>query len=628
MRALILPGLLTLAILGPACGDKDEPPESTPVDGGDDGGDDGGEDDTGTPEREYVTVLHTNDWQSHMLGWGPNAEYTPDSTDDDVTVGGLARAKTLIDEIRGSTVHPVILLDGGDWMGGALFQELRATHAVELQVMTALGYDAAVVGNHEFDWGPDGLGELISKGDELGADVPLLLANLAADPDSTEDDGFSVHLESGRVTPTIMLELDNGLSVGVVGLMGYDAYRVAPDAYSLLHSLPEEAAGAHVEALQSEGADLVIALTHSGVRDDIENSPDHVLAAAVPGIDLIVGGHSHTRLPDPLTTDDGTFIVQAGAYTRYVGELVMSREVGGAWEIDSYALHELDDSILGDSEITDMVDGFLAELDAGPLAELGTSFSEPIASIPGDMEVTACAESGLGDLVTDAFRWKLSELDPDNPIDVAFESQGVIRDDLTVGTGGVQGFSDIFRVLPLGYATDDRPGYALVDFYVNAADLEAACEVTASIPAIEGCSYFIEQSGMRCTYDDERGTFSKVLSVEIWDDEVGDYVELDTSGADETLYHVTVDTYVASLMYIIGDLTSGFITLEPKDADGNVVDPTTRIFDADPDTDGVQEVKLWEALRDYTQSFEDTDGDGVPDVPESYTSADGRIIEL
>jgi len=563
-----------------------------------------------------------------MLGWGPNAEYTPDSVDDDLTVGGLARAKTLIDEIRGSTTHPVILLDGGDWMGGALFQELRATHAAELQVMAELGYDAAVVGNHEFDWGPDGLAELITKGDELGADVPLLLANLTADPESEEDDPFSALLESGRVTPTITLELDNGLSIGIVGLMGDDAYTVAPGAYSLIHSLPEDAAGPYVEGLQAEGVDMVIALSHNGVRDDLEKSPDHILADTVPGIDLIVSGHSHTTLADPLTAEDGTLIVQAGAYTRYVGELVMSREVGGDWEMDSYMLHELDDSIMGDADISTMVEGFLTDLDAGPLADLETTFAEPVALIPGNMEITACAESGLGDLITDAYRWKLSELSPDDPIDVAFESQGVIRDDLIAGEGGLQAFSDIFRVLPLGEATDDRPGYALAHFYVNAADLEAACEVSASIPALNGCAYFMEQSGLRCTYDDERGTFSKMQKVEIWDAELGDYVELDTSGADETLYHVAVDTYMASLMYIIGDLTSGFITLEPKDADGNIIDPSTSIFDADPDTDGVQEVKLWEALRDYTRSFEDTDDDGVPEVPDRYLAADGRIIEL
>jgi 2',3'-cyclic-nucleotide 2'-phosphodiesterase (5'-nucleotidase family) len=90
--------------------------------------------DTGTGDGLLrLTILHTNDWQSHMLGQGPNAEYSPDSTNDDSTIGGLARMSTLVSEIRGATDHPVVLYDGGDWMAGALFQLLATTHAAELQ---------------------------------------------------------------------------------------------------------------------------------------------------------------------------------------------------------------------------------------------------------------------------------------------------------------------------------------------------------------------------------------------------------------------------------------------------------------------------------------------------------------
>src|SRR5688572_17335355 len=71
--------------------------------------------DPGDGKQRFV-ILHTNDWQSHMTGWGPNAEYTPETTGDDETVGGLARTRTLIDRIRASTDDQVLLFDGGDWM--------------------------------------------------------------------------------------------------------------------------------------------------------------------------------------------------------------------------------------------------------------------------------------------------------------------------------------------------------------------------------------------------------------------------------------------------------------------------------------------------------------------------------
>jgi len=101
---------------------------------------------------------------------------------------------------------------------------------------------------------------------------------------------------------------------------------------------------------------------------------------------------------------------------------------------------------------------------------------------------------------------------------------------------------------------------------------------------------------------------------------------LDVSDTD-SLHHVAVNSYVASLMNILGSLTFDAIIIEPKLADGTVVEDTsTLLFDKDPDTDGVQEVKLWEALQTYGQSFEDTDGDGVPDVPDRYLEAEGRLV--
>ena len=587
------------------------------------GGDDGGED-SGDPtvEHERITILHTNDWQSHMLGWGPNAEYSPGSVDDDDTVGGLARAATLVDEIRGATTHPVLLLDGGDWMGGALFQELRDSHAAELQVLQAMGYDAVVVGNHELDWGHQGFASLVATADTLGVDVPLLLANLEADPADPDQEAFAALRSSGRVQDSLVLDLDNGLSVGLLGLMGDDAYTVvAPSGRGMVHTLPEEVAPGIVDELRGQGVDLVVAVTHNGVRDDVATSPDHILAASAQ-IDVIVGGHSHTPLPEPLVADSGTVIVQAGAYTRYVGELVLARAPGEAWEVESYTLHELDDSILGDPDITAMVDEFIVELDNGPLAALGTSFSAPVAKIPGDVSRESCAESGLGNLVTDAYRWSLGELDPEHPIDVAFESQGVIRDSMTAGRTGVQGFSDVFRVLPLGEGADGRPGYGLVEFYVTAEELKGVCEVTATISPLYGCSYFIEQSGMRCTWDDDATNFFKMQTVELWDEDAGEYVVLDTEDT-ETLYHVAVDTYVAGLMYVLEDLTLGLIAVSPKDAEGNLVDPLDRVA---VQSDGITELKLWEALRDYSASFEDTDEDGVPDVPERYLEAEGRLV--
>jgi len=128
----------------------------------------------------------------------------------------------------------------------------------------------------------------------------------------------------------------------------------------------------------------------------------------------------------------------------------------------------------------------------------------------------ACIESGLGNLCTDAFRARINAMRPDLPVDFGFESQGVIRDDLLAGATGIQSFADVFRVLPLGYGADGRPGYALVDFWVTAEELVDTCEVTASISPDYGCDYFIEVSGLRCNLDRERAQFNRAQSVDRW----------------------------------------------------------------------------------------------------------------
>lgn len=616
MRSLGLTLLLGLP-LSLACKDK-----------GDDTGDIGDTGDTadgGTVDdgKLRVTILHTNDWQSHMLGHGPNAEYTPDTTGDDPTIGGLARIKTLADEIRGSTTNPVLLLDGGDWMAGDLFQLLGTTHAAELQAMQAMGYDAVTFGNHEFDWGPDALGRIIQAGDANGVTVPILGTNVLPDASDPADDSLEALYDSGRIEHTRVLTLDNGLTVGLMGLVGDEAGGLAPAAAPTIFEVAAESAAEAVAELQAQDVDMIVALTHNGVTDDPNTSPDEILANEVAGIDVIVGGHSHTPLYEERTAN-GTTIVQAGYHTFYLGELVLVLEDSG-WEVEAYTLHEIDDTIVGDPDLTAMINGFVDALEAGPLADLGIPFAEPIVAIPGDLPYGSCTETAIGNLVTDSYLTAMNAVAGIDPIDVAFETQGVIREGLLFGNTGTQAFSDLFRVMPLGFGQDDRPGYALVDFYTTAAELADACEVTVSVSPFYGCNYFVETAGMRCTVDMTNTPFSRVEKVELW--QGGAWTEVDASASNTELFHVAVDSYTASLMYTLEDLTSGLLRITPKDAKGApYVDLGDAVFDADPMTDGVQELKLWEALVNYGRSMPDTNSDGLPDLDGSYLAPAGRLV--
>ncbi len=588
---------------------------------------DTGDADTGEPDLgpARLTILHTNDWQSHMLGWGPNQEYTPDTDGDDTTVGGLARLKTLVDEIRAASVDPVVLYDGGDWMAGALFQLLATSHASELQMMQLIGYDAIALGNHEFDWGPEVLAQMIMKGDELGVEVPILASNTVPNPEDAGDDALEALFDSGRIQDVRVDTLDNGVTVGLFGLVGDEAARITPAVAPASFEDAEVAAAAAVEALQAMDVDIIIGLSHNGVGESGTPAGDELIAANVPGIDVIVSGHSHTALHEPVVVGD-TVIVQAGAYTRYLGQLDIVQDDAGDWSVEAYTLHELTDETLGDPAVTEQVAGFVAALEAGPLAELGYSFDQELFHIPGDVAIDHCRESGLGDFITDAYRYTLNGYGLGDEVVAAFESPGVIRDNLVAGETGIESFSDAFRVLPLGLGSDDVPGYGLVTFYASPRDLKSTCETTASIPAMEGCDYFIEVSGIRCHIDPERSFGNKARGVDLWLD--GEWVELDIHDT-ETLYRVAVDSYVASLMNILAGLTFDAIVIQPKLADGTIVEDTsTLLYDKDPDTEGVQEVKLWEALISYAESFPDTDGDGLPEIPEEYLTSGGRIIGL
>lgn len=590
--------------------------------GGDETGDTAA--DTGSGPRR-LTILHTNDWQSHMLGFGPNAEYTPGTTGDDATVGGLARLATFVEGVRANTEHPVVLYDGGDWMAGDLFQLLNTTEAAELTMFGALQYDAVTIGNHELDWGPDVLGQMISLADAAGVVTPIVASNIVPNAADPGDDQLEAHFSSGRIENSRVQVLDNGLRVGLLGILGDEAQSITPAVVPAAFTPSKEASQAAVADLLAQDVDIVVALTHNGVTDDPATSPDEILAGQVPEIDVIVGGHSHTPLFAARTVGKTT-IVQAGALTQYVGRLDLLENGDGTWTVESYELTELTDDIPGSPAVTTMVDSYVDAVIAGPLAALGYGYAEAMFSVPADMPAVGCTETALGNVITDSFMSEMNRLDPDANIDFTFESQGVIRDPIHQGTSGVQGFSDVFRVLPLGFGNDDAPGYALVDFYVTGAELKDVCEVTASISPSYGCNYFIEVAGMRCNLDMNRGQFLRTQSVERQLPD-GTWEVIDIANENPTLHHVAVDSYVASLMGILETLTYGILEITAKDETGiPYASVDDMVFDADPSTPAVDELKLWEALVGYGQSFPDTTGDGVADLPDDYLAPAGRIV--
>lgn len=235
-----------------------------------------------------LVILHTNDTHSRIdpfpMDGGRNAG-----------MGGIARRAALIKQIRAAEPN-VLLLDSGDIFQGTPYFNFFGGE-IELKAMSAMGYDASTLGNHEFDNGINGLVRMLPH-----AAFPFVSANYGIDPGSPL---------AGRVMPHVIRQM-GAIKVGIFGL-GIDFDRLVIGALheGVSYSDPIPAARQQVDALRQQGCDLVVCLSHLGYRYREDRPSDTALAAEVPGIDLILGGHTHTFLdaPDAHTHPDGRFTI-------------------------------------------------------------------------------------------------------------------------------------------------------------------------------------------------------------------------------------------------------------------------------------------------------------------------------
>jgi len=580
-----------------------------------------------------ITIIHTNDIHSHLLGFGPNIDYTPYTTRDDMTVGGIARIATIIKQIKETKREDVLVLDAGDFMMGSLFHMIGRQEGVELRTLKRMGYDVVTIGNHEFDLRPSGLARIINAAAKEG-DLPALVSsNVVFDPADKEDDTLEEIFNEGLVTPYRVMS-KGGIKIGIFGLMGKDAAEVAPFAAPVKFSDQIETAKKMVDTLRNDkDVDLVICLSHSGLDDPKGKSGEDVtLAKKVKGIDAIISGHTHTLVEEPIVVGD-TLIVQVGCYGQYVGVLDLS--VGeGKVSLDRYRLIKIDDSIKADKEIQQMVEDAEDIVTKDVLSGGGLCFGKVIAETGFDL-INREQDSNLGNLVADSIRYAIDEYEYNEVshkgqrTDIAVESNGVIRDDILMGTTGRLAVCDLFRAVPLGVGMrEDTLGYPLVSVYLNASEIKKALEVITSIYPIKGSDYFLQVSGLKFRYNPHRVIFDRVVDIYIGDDERG-YRLLDTSAKNKELYKVGSNIYNASFLKIIGDFTWGILTIVPKDKHGNPIkDMRDVIVDADPDKPGIQELKEWMGFTEYVAGFDDTDGDGISDIPLRYKAPQGRITPV
>jgi 5'-nucleotidase/UDP-sugar diphosphatase len=580
--------------------------------------------------EKALTIIHTNDMHSHFLGASPNIDYTPFITGEDKTSGGWARISSVIKEVKQNRTNPVLIVDAGDFLMGSLFHMLSREQAFELRLLHMMGYDVITLGNHEFDLKPEGLARILACAHGSGQIPAIVLSNAVFDKDSNKDDALQKIFDREIVRPYRVMQKD-GLRIGLFGLMGKDAAEVAPFASPVTFNDPIATAQKMVKILrETEKVDMVICLSHSGLAENKKKSEDEILAREVNGIDIIISGHTHTKLDRALLVND-TIIAQAWEYGKQLGVLDIVFE-NGRVSLTNYRLVEINDTIGSDPVISSQIEAFEASVNRQVLADENLTFREIIAETDFDLFLTT-DESNLGNLIADSLRWYVDKND-DNPSDntakatVAVISNGVIRDPIVRGETGRISVCDAFRAIPLGigFDEDETMGYPLIAVYIYPSELKKTFEILTSIYPLKGSDYFLQVSGARFAYNPNRMIFDRVTEIWLGDEERG-YQLLDCSDSNRTLLRVAADIYNATFLKVIGDFTWHILDIVPKDRSGNPVDDLkTMRLDADQLKSGIQEVKEWKAVLAYIRSFADTDGDGLPNVPDKYRGKLGRNV--
>lgn len=258
-------------------------------------------------QPQKLIIVHTNDTHSHI----------DPMVDNDL--GGVARRKVIIDSIRAANPN-VLVVDAGDIVQGTLFFHLYKGE-VEQEMLNQLGYDIQILGNHEFDNGMQSLRNMLSR-----AKTTLLSSNY----------DFSGSALDGMFSP-YAVKTYGDKKVGIMALNLNPEGMIAEGNYDGVKFLPwKESAQRTVDILRNkEKVDYVIAVTHIGFEGSDENPDlfgDMQVAAQTSGIDLIIGGHSHTRLDPAVRVPDAggdtVTIVQTGKYGQYVGEITMDLSNG------------------------------------------------------------------------------------------------------------------------------------------------------------------------------------------------------------------------------------------------------------------------------------------------------------
>ena len=570
-------------------------------------------------DTKQIDVLFTHDTHSHL------DSFSTIVNGEQKEVGGFAKIKTLINEKKKEDPDTLIL-DGGDFSMGTLIQTVYDTEAAELRMLGYLGYDVTTFGNHEFDYRSQGLASMLKAAKSSGETLPeIVVCNV--DWDSMEKAGLNdgqkqiqSAFETYGVKDYVMVQKGD-VKIAVVGVFGKDALECAPTC-ELSFKDPVEAVKKTVEEIKkNEEADMIACVSHGGTWEDESKSEDELLAKAVPDLDLIISGHTHSELQEAIQHGN-TYIVSCGEYGRNLGSLSMTQNSDGRWDLSSYELIPVSEDVKADKVTQERIDALMDTVDTNYLADFGYTRKEVLAQ--NDVEFNSLEEMGtehkelnLGDIMADAYVYAVenSEYYDGDPVDVAVVPSGTVRDTYIKGDITVE---DVYNSFSLGIGKDGVAGYPLINAYLTGKELKLVAEVDASISDFMTTAR-LYCSGLNFTYNPHRMILNKVTDCYLTRAD-GERTEIE----DDKLYHVVTDLYTGQMLGSVMKMSYGLLSLEPKDKDGNPIEN----LEDHAVMEGDKELKAWDAIARYMQSFDDADGDGIANVSEYYaTTHDRKVVD-
>ncbi|WP_211654976.1 cell wall-binding repeat-containing protein [Planococcus alpniumensis] len=489
-----------------------------------------------------LTIMHTNDTHANL--------------------DNAPKRATLIKQLRAENDNN-LLLDAGDVFSGTLYFNTFEGQA-DLALMNYMQYDAMTFGNHEFDLGSSAEGHASLAEFVGGADFPLVGANVDFSGDDNMSplvagEAFTKTAANGQIYSGVVKEV-NGEEVGIFGLTTAETADISSPE-DIVFTDYIDAANEAVEWFEGQDVNKIVALTHIGYDDNAAVDNDRTLAAEVDGIDVIVGGHTHTKLLPPVQVED-TVIVQANEYNKFLGQLDVTFDEAGNVTNFVGEHHEVA-AAAEDAEAVEILAPFKEEVEELKETEIGVEANVFLNGTRGEFGIRL-SETNLGNFITDGMLAKAKTINPDTTI--ALQNGGGIR--ASIDQGPIT-YGEVLTVLPFGNA--------LAIMEVTGQEIKEALEHSVrEYPKENGG--FLHVSGMFFNYDGKAPVGDRVLSAFV---DTGDnnFEELNL----EETYTVATNTFTAKG----GD---GFASFGKAYEEGRVTEPGF--------TD-------WEMFEEHAQSFAD-----------------------